>query len=632
MPNVKVTLNRWFLRTRQRSKVGRSYPIDAQSATIEAESGAAAAIAAGDSGDSGSINNPAPDIDNEHPEQMHLRFPRHIGRLERWWTRTKHFWKPELTPIEKEQAEQVRHNRLIYRTMVAQMAIANKRFPVAYANLGMEYIRARVKDKYENSKPKRVHFCKWLFSADGNTIYGKVDQVPYGINPIKLVDEGVLTALTVSLGHPVGGRLDPNGGGVVISVALAGTMDIDDMFAFNKALELISESAPPLTYMVGATANGGRKTYNLEEMPHLLIAGSTGSGKSIAMLGIIGTFAARNTPSALQMLLADFKGVDFNHFEGLPHLIKDIPEIPNGIVEKNEQIVPMLNWLDKENHRRQNIIKNAKAHNLSEYNRHHHVGKLSRIVVFVDEIANLNRTKKTKDEFTDIVYSLASTARATGIHLILSTQFPKDEYITTAIKMNIPGRMAFSVPDLHGSICMIENGDAVNIFPPPGRGIFVTGVDRFKFQSPFITDNQIKEIVRNAIEGKRTAAMAKNTELAPEEIVVWALTENNGFLKAQDVFREFTGRMDWNKVVEMLSEMDGKVYPFSDAYYKVIPGGSHRARQLEKVTTGEVPAGETFTDMPAASPEPEPEQIQPINCPHCGAERHENPCEFCGVM
>jgi hypothetical protein len=632
MPNVKVTLNRWFLRTRQRSKVGRSYPIDAQSATIEAESGAAAAIAAGDSGDSGSINNPAPDIDNEHPEQMHLRFPRHIGRLERWWTRTKHFWKPELTPIEKEQAEQVRHNRLIFRTMVAQMAIANKRFPVAYANLGMEYIRARVKDKYENSKPKRVHFCKWLFSADGNTIYGKVDQVPYGINPIKLVDEGVLTALTVSLGHPVGGRLDPNGGGVVISVALAGTMDIDDMFAFNKALELIAPSAPPLTFMVGAVSNGGRRTYNLKEMPHLLIAGSTGSGKSIAMLGIIGTFAARNTPEAVKILLADFKGVDFNQFENLPHLVRSIPEIPSGIVDKNSQIIPMLKWLEKENHDRQTAFSKAKVHNLDDWNRHHHADKLPLIVVVVDEIANLNRDKKTKDEFTEMVYSIASTSRATGIHLVLSTQFPKDEYISTAIKMNIPGRMAFSVPDVHGSICMIENGDAVNIFPPPGRGIFVHGVTRFMFQAPYISDGQIKEIVRNSIEGKKTAGMAKGTELAPEEIVQWSLTENNGFLKAQDVFREFTSRMEWHALVTLLGEMDGKVYPYGDAYYKVIPGGSHHPRQLEKETTGEIPPQESTDNAPGDLPAPPSEQILAITCPHCGAERHENPCEFCGVM
>ena len=632
MPNIKVTLNRWWLRTGQRSKVGQSSDVDNISTSMEGESSSHEALAIGDAGNSTSIDNPAPEIENEDPEKMHLRLPRRIGRLERWWTHTRHFWKPELTPIEKEQLEQVRKNSKIRVVMVRQMMIANKVIPNAYANLGFEYQRARTNDKYEHSKPKRVHFCKWLYSSDGNTIYGKMDDKPYGVNYFQLVDDRVLTGLTVSLGHPVGGRLDQNGGGVVISVSLAGTLDIDDMFAFNKALELISPSAPPLTFMGGAVSNGGRKPYNLEEMPHLLIAGSTGSGKSVAMLGIIGTFAARNTPEAVRLLLADFKGVDFNHFENLPHLIRSIPEIPSGIVDKNNQVIPMLQWLEKENHDRQATFSKHMVHNLADWNRRNHTNKLPRIIVFIDEIANLNRDKKTKDEFTNMVYSLASTARATGIHLVLSTQFPKDEYITTAIKMNIPGRMAFSVPDLHGSICMIETGEAVNIYPPPGRGVFVHGVNRFMFQSPFITDNQIKEIIRNAIEGKRTAGMAKGTELAPEEIVQWSLTENNGFLKAQDVFREFTERMEWHALVKLLSEMDLKVYSYGDAYYKVIPGGSHHPRQLEKVSSGEIPPVESQVDATTGMPIPPPEQIVAITCPHCGAERHENPCEFCGVM
>ena len=627
MPNLKVRLNRWKMRTGQRGMTGRSSDIENVSTPLEASSKSLDAIALDKTGASNSHNNPAPDIDNTDLEKMHLRLPRRIGKLERWWTRTKHFWKPKLTPIEREQLDQVRKNARIRNIMIRQMAIANKVIPQAYANLGIEYIRTKRTDKYEKTRIQRVRFCKWLFSSDGNTIYGKVNDIPYGHNATELVDSKVLTHLTTALGHPCGGRLDQNGGGVVISVALAGTMDIDDMFAFNKALELISPSAPPLTFMVGATSNGGRKTYNLKEMPHLLIAGSTGSGKSVAMLGIVGTFAARNTPDELRMLLADFKGVDFCHFENLPHLVRTIPEIPSGIVDKNSQVLPMLKWLEKENHDRQTAFSNARVHNLDDWNRHHHTNKLPLIVVVVDEIAQMNRDKKTKDEFTNMVYSIASTSRATGIHLVLSTQFPKDEYISTAIKMNIPGRMAFSVPDLHGSICMIENGDAVNIFPPPGRGIFVHGVNRFMFQSPYISDGQIKEIIRNAVEGRRTANMAKGTELAPEEIVQWALTENNGSLQAQAVFREFTERMEWHALVTLLSEMDNKIYPYGDASYKVIPGGSHRARQLEKLAISE--------GAPAASqPEPGPvaEAIVPEVCPHCGAERHCNPCEFCGVM
>jgi hypothetical protein len=624
MPNVKVTLKKWWLRTGQRGMVGQSQALDNQSHELTGESSSLDEIAQGRAGGSGSINNSAPDIDNEHPEKMHLRLPRHIGRLERWWTRTRHFWKPVLTPMELEQIEQARNNARIRLVMIRQMMIANKVLPQAYANLGFEYIRInKSNDKYERSKPKRVHFCKWQFSADGNTIYGKVDSVPYGINPAKLVQDEVLTALTVSMGHPCGGRLDPNGGGVVISVALAGTMDIDDMFAFNKALELISESAPPLTYMVGATANGGRKTYNLEEFPHLLIAGTTGSGKSVALRGIVATFVARNMPDNVKLLLADLKRMDLVHFEGIPHLITEIPQIPTGIVIEDAQIIPMLKWLEKENNHRQEMFSTAKVHSLAEWNRKHRNRKLPRIVVFIDELARLMRNQATSKEFISLTYDLASTARATGIYLVMATQFAKDKYITTDIKMNIPGRMCFSVPDLQASVCMIETGEAVNLYPPPGRGIFVHGVNKFKFQAPFVSDGQLSEIVKNAIAGKTSGKLAAATELTEDEIIKWALTENNGFLGAREAFREFTGRMEWNELVKMLGTMDNKTYLFGEQQYKVLAPAGQRARQLEQLTSNSVtPPSET----PVASP-----RVEPISCPHCGATRKCDPCEFCGV-
>ena len=629
MPNVKVTLNKWWLRTGQRGMVGQSHAIDNQSHELSGESKTLDAIAIGELGDSRSINNPAPDIDNEHPEKMHLRLPRHIGKIERWLTRTRHFWKPVLTPMEQEQLEQVRKNAHIRMVMVRQMMIANKRLPTAYANLGLEYIRNRTKDKYERSKPQRVHFCKWLFSADGNTVYGKVDQVPYGINPAKLVQDEVLTALTVSMGHPCGGRLDPNGGGVVISIALAGTMDIDDMFAFNKALELISESAPPLTYMVGATANGGRKTYNLEEMPHLLIAGTTGSGKSVALRSIAATFIARNNPDSVKMIMADLKRMDLVHFEGVPHLITEIEGVPNGIVIDDKQIIPVLKWLEKENNTRQVMFAAAKVHSLAEWNRKHHQRKMPRLVIFIDELARLMRNLATSKEFISLTYDLASTARATGIYLVMATQFAKDKYITTDIKMNIPGRMCFSVPDLQGSVCMIENGDAVNLFPPPGRGIFVHGVNRFKFQAPFITDGQLNEIVRNAIAGKTSGKLAAATELTEDEVVKWSLTENNGFLGSREAFREFTGRMEWHELIKLLNGMDDKIYLFGESQYHVVPPAGQRGRQLEQMITDKPPSA--MAEQPTESAPAKAKRVEPEVCPHCGGTREYDPCEFCGI-
>jgi hypothetical protein len=583
--NIRVRLNKWRMRTGQRSIHNFSMPLEAVSTPCEGQSQASAATAALASGESIASTIPIEDVDNTDPEKVHLRIPKKIGRIKRWASRFHKFWKPPLTPAELELQEQTQRNMRIRVAMYRQMMIANKRIPMAYANLGIEYQRKTTKDKYERSKPRRVRFSKWQFSSDGNTVYGKVCSVPYGFSPAKLVEPEVLTALSVALGHPVGGKCGNLGEGVIIYVSLAGTMDIPDMFSFSAALPLISESAPPLTYFVGAGENGSRKTYNLEELPHLLIGGSTGSGKSVALVGILSTFIARNTPETVRLLMADLKRMELVHFEGTPHLITDIPEIPTGIVVDDKQIIPMLKWLEAENNRRQALFAKERIHNLAEWNRRNRVRKMPRIVVAIDELARLMRNAATSKEFVDLTYDLASTARATGIYLIMATQFAKDKYITTDIKMNVPGRMAFSVPDLQGSISMIDNGDAVNLYPPPGRGIFMHGVNRFKFQSPFISTAQIAEVVRNAKAGKTVTTLAIGETVTYEDIVKWALTENNGFMQAREAFREFSGRIEWNELVKMLGEMDDKVYPFGDAQYRVTPPAGQRARQLEISTS-----------------------------------------------
>jgi hypothetical protein len=584
MANIKVVLNKWRMKTGQRNIHNISQPLEAISTPIEGKSFTLNKKAETSSGNSFSVSNPVIDVPNDNPEQVHLRIPKRVGRLHRLLHRTKKFWKPELTPAELEVKEQERKNLKILAAMYRSMRIADKRIPQAYANLGIEHV-VKTKDKYERGRSRRVRFSKWVYSADGNTIYGKVSEVPYGFSPAKLVESEVLTALSFSLGHPVGGKCGNLGEGVIIYVSLAGSMDIPDMFSFSASLPLISESAPPLSYFVGAGENGARKIYNLEELPHLLIGGSTGSGKSVALVGMLATFIARNTPETVRFLFADLKRMELVHFQGVPHLITEIPEIPTGIVVEDEQIIPMLKWLETENNRRQAEFAKARIKNLAEWNRKNRVRHMPRIVVAIDELARLMRNVNTRKEFIDLTYDLASTARATGIYLIMATQFAKDKYITTDIKMNVTGRMAFSVPDLQGSIAMIDTGEAVNLYPPPGRGIFVHGVNRFKFQSPFITTPQVAEIVKRAIEGKTVSTLAIGEVVTIDNIIHWALTENNGYLQTRETFREFTGRIEYHELIALLNEMDNQVYTFGDAQYRVIAPAGQRARQLEIIKT-----------------------------------------------
>jgi DNA segregation ATPase FtsK/SpoIIIE-like protein len=279
------------------------------------------------------------------------------------------------------------------------------------------------------------------------------------------------------------------------------------------------------------------------------------------------------------------KGVDLNLFEGTPHLLTgEIDEIPDGIVKKDNQIVPLFEWLEKENNRRQALFSNRRIRNISEWNKKNRKYHLARIIVCVDEFARLMRSDYEKKKFINLIYDLASTARATGIYLILATQFAKDKYVSTDIKMNIPARLCFSVPDLQGSVCMIDTGEAVNLYPPAGRGIFAHGVNKFKIQSPLITSKQILEIVRKAQQGKTVKELEEGTDLTEEEVVTWALNENNGSLQTLNTFQHFAGRLEANNLKKMLQGMDGKIFVIDDVEYRIVPpAGGARGRKLEKV-------------------------------------------------
>jgi hypothetical protein len=535
-------------------------------------------------GESGVIGSQVETIENTDPEKQRISYPRHVGSLERWIRRQRIFWKPPLTRDEKDELEMQKQAGLIFRTRQRDCINLNRKIPNSYASMGIEYVRVSGK-RHEREKIERVTFDCWKWTVDGATAYGHVWHIPYGHNATELVRNEVLSGLSVSIGKPVRGILDDKGGGVIISVSLAGTLDMPDQVDFDWAFPLISESAPPLTVFVGVGENGSKKVYDLEQLPHLLIGGSTGSGKSVMLTQILATIIARNSPKDVRLLLADLKGVDLNHFEGVPHLLaEEIPGIPGGIVKKDNQIIPMFQWLEAENNRRQALFGNRRIRNLAEWNKKNRRQHLPRIVVAIDEFARLMRESAQKKIFTDLIYDLASTARATGIYLILATQFAIGKYVNTDVKMNIPGRIAFSVPDLQGSVALIDSNEAVNLYPPAGRGIFSHGVNHFRFQAPWITEKQIAEIVRNAQKGQTLKELQASTELGEEEIVRWALTENNGSLQTLNTFQHFNGRIEANNLKKILQGMDEKIYSIDGTEYRIVPpAGGPRGRKLEKI-------------------------------------------------
>ncbi len=254
--------------------------------------------------------------------------------------------------------------------------------------------------------------------------------------------------------------------------------------AFNKV-------AAPLAVVIGRDVSGHPLIADLARMPHLLIAGATGSGKSVCITSIAACLAMSNAPEDLRMVMIDSKMVELIRFNGLPHLY--------GKVETNiERILGVLRWVVVEMEHRYRLLESVHARDLDAYNRK--VTRkadgvaLPRIVVLIDELADLMMSAPDVTEHN--LVRLAQMARATGIHLVVATQRPSTDVVTGLIKANFPARLAFAVAsgidsrvilDYTGAESLLGRGDMLFLNPEVGNPVRAQGV--------MITDMEIERII-----------------------------------------------------------------------------------------------------------------------------------------
>ncbi|MGZ9224491.1 MAG: DNA translocase FtsK [Anaerolineales bacterium] len=247
----------------------------------------------------------------------------------------------------------------------------------------------------------------------------------------------------------------------------------------------------PLAMALGRDVSGQPVVADLARMPHLLIAGATGSGKSVCITALAACLAMNNPPADLRMVMIDSKMVELLRFNGLPHLY--------GKVETNiERILGVLRWVVVEMEHRYRLLEAAHTRDLEAYNRKLARKKdsspLPRIVVLIDELADLMMS--TPDQTEHNLVRLAQMARATGIHLIVATQRPSTDVVTGLIKANFPARLAFAVAsgvdsrvilDTTGAENLLGRGDLLFLNPEVGNPIRAQGV--------MITDMEIERLV-----------------------------------------------------------------------------------------------------------------------------------------
>jgi len=253
------------------------------------------------------------------------------------------------------------------------------------------------------------------------------------------------------------------------------------------AAEVFQKATSPLVVAVGKDIAGHPIVADLAEMPHLLIAGATGSGKSVALNAMIASLLFRSTPRQVRLVMIDPKRVELTDYNEIPHLL-------TPVVTNPRQAASVLKDMLRVMEQRFELFATAGVRNIQSYNQLADVEPLHYIVIIVDELADLMMVAPA--DFEDIICRLAQMTRATGIHMVVATQRPSVDVITGLIKANIPSRLAFAVSSQVDSRTILDGPGAEKLL---GRGdmLFMPlGVSRaIRAQGAYIADDEIRALV-----------------------------------------------------------------------------------------------------------------------------------------
>lgn len=313
----------------------------------------------------------------------------------------------------------------------------------------------------------------------------------YSLKPSKGVKLSRITTLSNDLAlalaaHPI--RIEaPIPGQALVGIEVPNEKTA--LVSFRELLESKEFKHRPhnLSIALGKDVAGKVWFADLPRMPHLLIAGATGSGKTVCINAVIMSLLFQNTAETLRMIMVDPKRVELTLYNGIPHLL-------TPVITNTQQTINALKWSIGEMERRFELLASAESRDITSYNAKHPNNKIPHIVFIIDELADLMATAANEVEAG--IIRLAQMARAVGIHLVVATQRPSVDVITGLMKANIPGRIAFSVASLIDSRTILDCSGAEKLI---GRGdmLYLTAElgKPVRIQGAFISEEEMKSVV-----------------------------------------------------------------------------------------------------------------------------------------
>ena len=462
----------------------------------------------------------------------------------------------------------------------------------------------------------RVRFAEG--HATPAAVYLRVDTVhlPRGVRTASFEEPEILQDLSLACQAPVTTFRHIEKGFWFIVERTAGLATVPHFVEYMDCLAQIPVKGGPTDIPIGIGSN--RKFYHaeIETMPHLLIAGATGYGKSVMLHNIICTIIQRARPEKVRLVIVDLKGgAELGIYADLPHLLEmgeageddsddDVEpgtvllETPMGelrkrrrreavieprIYNRRQDVEPILRRLYYEVERRLQLFQRERVRDLNGWNFHHRGPRqLPRIVFICDEIANVMLDRKCKDDVERLLADIAARGRAPGIHLVIATQRPSVDVITGLIKANFPTRIAFNTASQADSRVIIDTSDAAGL-GVPGRLLYVSEDKRYQAQAPFLSEGLVVDIVQQVIEGNIKIDEQAHHNVGRMDMVRWAIEQNDGSFGIDELYVQFRQRgvrhVDVRKVV---ADMTGKTIELDGKFYRLeVPRGPHSRRWVE---------------------------------------------------